>query len=530
MKLTRMLCLVIVCVGLAARAQDAQAPQQTQSASASTAPKAVEPDASEAAIESAPGMGEIRQTHVLTMDETIRLALQHNLDIQISRYTPLSDQYKLFGTYSAYEPTFVGQVDHSFNSTPGGFNSSSGLPQPSHVASTDFYQPEVKGELPTGLTYDLTGPLNGTSGSEINGKQWDSNPGITLSQPVLQNLWIDRTRLSIQLSKNTLKTDELGLRLQIMKSITQIKTAYFNLIAARANVMVNVEALTLAEQLVTENQKRVQVGALAPLDEKQSESQAASSRANLLAAEQNLSLAENTLKNLITEQFSEWAEVTPIPSEALVAVPAELNLQESWRRGITQRPELLQSGLAVTNANLNIKYDFNQLFPNVTVNGSYGRNASDPTISQNFNDISTDKDGFYSYGVTVTIPLGNTGPRNAYKSDKALREQARLQFKQLEQTIIIAIDNDIKTIRSDLQQVDATREARIYAKAALEAEQTKLQHGASTSFIVLQLQSNLTTARSAEIAALANYNIAIEQLALDEGSTLERNRIDLQIK
>jgi len=130
----------------------------------------------------------------------------------------------------------------------------------------------------------------------------------------------------------------------------------------------------------------------------------------------------------------------------------------------------------------------------------------------------------------VTVPLGNTGPRNARKVDRALRDQAQLQLKQLEQTIVIAIDNDIKIIRSDLQQVDATREARIYAKAALEAEQTKLEHGASTSFIVLQLQSNLTTARSAEIAALANYNVAIEQLALDEGSTLDRNRIDLQIK
>ena len=407
MKLTRMLCLVIVCVGLAARARDAQAPQQTQSTSASTTPKAVEPDASEAAIESAPGMGEIRKTHVLTMDETIRLALQHNLDIQISRYTPLSDQYKLFGTYSAYDPAFIAQADHSFDSRPGGFNSTSGLPQPSQGNNTDFYQPEVKGALPTGLAYDLTGPLSGTTGSQINGKQWDSNPGITLSQPILQNLWIDRTRLGIRLSKNTLKTDELGLRLQIMKSVTQIKTAYFNLIAARANVMVNVEALTLAEQLVTENQKRVQVGALAPLDEKQSESQAATSRANLLAAEQSLSTAENTLKNLITDQFSEWEEVTPIPSEALVAVPAELNLQESWRKGTSQRPELLQAKLAVENGNLNLKFDFNQLFPNVALNGSYGRNASDPTIGQNFTDISTEKDPFYSqYGRDCDRPPG----------------------------------------------------------------------------------------------------------------------------
>jgi len=132
--------------------------------------------------------------------------------------------------------------------------------------------------------------------------------------------------------------------------------------------------------------------------------------------------------------------------------------------------------------------------------------------------------------VVVTVPLGNITARNAYKSAKAGVQQGLLQLKQEEQTVLIAIDNDVKIVQSDLQRVDATREARIYAEAALEAEQKKLENGKSTSFIVLQLQSSLTTARSAEIQAQANYNIALEQLALDEGNTLERNHIDLQIK
>ena len=46
----------------------------------------------------------------------------------------------------------------------------------------------------------------------------------------------------------------------------------------------------------------------------------------------------------------------------------------------------------------------------------------------------------------------------------------------------------------------------------------------------LQLQNNLTTARSAEIRALADYNIALEQLAFDDGTTLERNNIDVQVR
>ena len=80
------------------------------------------------------------------------------------------------------------------------------------------------------------------------------------------------------------------------------------------------------------------------------------------------------------------------------------------------------------------------------------------------------------------------------------------------------------------QRVQATREARLYSEAALEAEQKKLENGKSTSFVVLQLQKDLTTARSSEIRALADYNESLAQLWLQEGSTLERRMITLRSK
>ena len=73
-----------------------------------------------------------------------------------------------------------------------------------------------------------------------------------------------------------------------------------------------------------------------------------------------------------------------------------------------------------------------------------------------------------------------------------------------------------------MEQVQATREARAYAEQALVAEQRKLDSGKSTSFVVLQLQRDVTSARKAEIAALADYNQKRSTLALAEGAILER--------
>src|ERR1019366_1864120 len=102
--------------------------------------------------------------------------------------------------------------------------------------------------------------------------------------------------------------------------------------------------------------------------------------------------------------------------------------------------------------------------------------------------------------------------------------------KQLEQNVMGQIDNAVKQAQSAWESVDATRQARIYAEAALDAEQKKYAVGKSTTFTVLQLQNNLTSARSQEIRALANYNQALATLAQQEGSTLKRHNLDVKAK
>jgi outer membrane protein TolC len=126
--------------------------------------------------------------------------------------------------------------------------------------------------------------------------------------------------------------------------------------------------------------------------------------------------------------------------------------------------------------------------------------------------------------------LGNTVARNNYKSDKVTLKQLVLTLKKLEQTIMTTIDNDIKQAQSSYQQVSATRAAREYAAEALDAEQKKLESGKSTTYTVLQMQRDLTTARGNEIQALATYNKALAQLSLDEGSTLQRLGINVEVK
>jgi HAE1 family hydrophobic/amphiphilic exporter-1 len=100
--------------------------------------------------------------------------------------------------------------------------------------------------------------------------------------------------------------------------------------------------------------------------------------------------------------------------------------------------------------------------------------------------------------------------------------------KQLHQQILIEVEDAVGTAQGNFQRVAATREARLAAEAAYDAEVKKLENGKSTSFNVLSLQNDLTTARSEEIRALADYNKALGELYFREGSILDKRRITVE--
>ncbi len=475
---------------------------------------------------------ETNSARKLTLQECIELAVEHNFDVRIERYGPEIRRFNLAAAYAIYDPVFEASATHNFNSREGGLNRVTGQSFPSSTTENETLSGDLKGQAPTGLTYDFNSPLSHNTGSSLNRPFdfYEGQAGVTLRQPLLRNFWIDVGRQNILVAKKDLKISEAALTLQLMTVVNRVEQAYYDLIFARENIAVQDKALQLADRLLVENRRRVEVGALAPLDEKQAESQLAISRADLLVARQVYDAQENLLKNLLTDNFREWSNVGIDPAEKLIALPEKFDLVESWRRGVTDRPELRQLKLDLERRDIILRYQRNQLFPALDLVGSYGRNGLDAQATGVLEDERRGNNPFYSYGVVLSFPLSNRGPRNLYHASKAEKAQALLRYKQLEQNILVQIDNAIKTAQTTFQRVDATKTARQYAEAALDAEQKKLENGKSTSFVVLQLQKDLTAARSAEIRAMSDYNKALAQLAFNEGATLENNNLSLRAR
>jgi len=178
-----------------------------------------------------------------------------------------------------------------------------------------------------------------------------------------------------------------------------------------------------------------------------------------------------------------------------------------------------------------VKFRLNQLFPSLDVVGGYGGLGNEPSSGGDaFNDAFATQNPIYSYGMVVSFPLDNASARGDYRASKAAKQIAELQLKKAEQDILLQVADFVSSIEFRFSQVASTHQARIYAEAALAAETKKFQNGLTTSFMVLQFQETLTTARTSEVRAQVDYNKALAQLAFAEGTILEKHHLSLEVK
>ncbi len=465
----------------------------------------------------------------LSLQDCIQEALKHNLDVQIQRYNPQIAIYTLRQSYGGYDPTFNLSAEHQYTVQPEGVTLQ-GIPLPPQTTENNAFSTSLGGELPlSGLQYNFSGSVNQQhflSDGDIPNS--GGSFGVTLTQPLLKNFWIDSTRLTIKVNKNRLQYSEQGFRGQVITSVTAVANAYYELVYALENLKVQEEALELSQTQLDQDNQRLQIGTLTLLSVQQDESQVAQNKATVISAQSTLETDQNTLKSLITDNYSDWHATDIQPTETLTA-PLELfDLQDSWSRGMTERPDLLQARLNMEQAGINLKFYRNQLFPELDVVGTYGWNGDGLVYAGAFSEVANRDAPYYSYGGQFSIPLANQSARNQYKSGKVTLQQAVLLLKQFEQNVMVEIDNAVKTAQSDYESVDATREARVYAEAALDADQKTYAVGKATTFEVLQYQNSLTAARGQEIRALANYEEALANLYAQEGSTLDKLGINIQ--
>jgi outer membrane protein len=405
------------------------------------------------------------------------------------------------------------------------------------------------------------------SRSTTNSLRSTTNPALTsnftatVRQHLLQGFGPKLNTRFIRQAKNNKRITEQGFRQQVISTVSQIENIYWDLVNAYQDMKVKERSLALAQKTLSDNQKQVQIGTLAPLDVVRAQSSVASAEQDLIVSKTNLQLQQLTMKNALTRNLpgnSSMMQVEVIPTDT-VQVPEQENLppvDDLIRQALENRPEYIQQKINLQNSEINLEGTRNGLLPTVDLFGFYGATSlageqnrlatcppgqtpatfncsllpgSIPTtgFGDAFTNLFNSSGPNKGVGVNVQIPIGNRAAQATQIRSQLEYRQSQLALKSLENQISIQVRNDQFTVQQNRARVAAAQKARELAAQTLDAEQKKYNLGASTYLAVLQDERDLAQAESALVSAMTNYAKSRVQLDKDTSQTLQRNNIQL---
>ncbi|HEY2235395.1 MAG TPA: TolC family protein [Candidatus Angelobacter sp.] len=457
----------------------------------------------------------------------------------------------------SFDPLITGTFAIEQTSSPSNFGLLSGLGSGSTVT------------IPLAQSHTTTGDLTYSQGfspgtafqvtfnnqrQSTNGTQIAFNPFLSstfrasVRQHLLQGFGRSLNLRFLRTARNNKKITEEGFRQQVISTVSQIENIYWDLVNAYEAYRVNERSLALAQKTLSDNQKQVEIGTLAPLDVVRAQSSVASAEQALIASRTNLQLQQLVMKNALTRSLpgnSVLVQAEVIPTDT-VQVPEQEDLppvEQLIQTAFANRPDYKQQRITLQNNEINIKGVNNGLLPVIDLVAFYGASALSgvpnplapnpvpaslgggftSAFGNLFNSSGPDK----GVQINIQIPLGNRIAEATQVRAMLEYRQSQLSLKTVENTISIGIRNDVFTLQNNRASVVAAQKARDLAAQTLDAEQKKYNLGASTYLAVLQDERDLAQAESTLVTAMTNYAKARVQLDRDTAQTLDRYNIKI---
>ena len=465
----------------------------------------------------------------LSSEEAVRMAIENNLGLRAEQLNPQIETYGLAGARAAYAPSlFSTTTTRSSTSPPSNFLTGSG-----NVLTNDSLRTNagVQQLVPWGggrysLSWDAARAETSDASSRYN-PQLDSALNAAYIQPLLRNFSIDSTRQQVLISQNRQQIADIQLRQAFTQTSRTVRNAYFDLVSAIAGLQVAEQSLDLARTSLKNNQRRVEVGTMAPIDIVQAEAEVASLEESVIVAEGQIRGAEDRLRTLVMNPSQPDFWTTKLePSEQPTLTPAPIDVEGAIAHALENRTDIAEARKQIEQVDIGLKYYRNQQLPAVDLTAGYNlvgtagtQRAFDfasgvPTIigqsQRSFNDALRDVFGnefkTWSLQVNFSYPIGRSTAEAAVAQSRVQHEQQTNQLRNLETQIVASVREAGRQVATSLKRVESTRKARELAEQSLQAEEKRLAVGLSDTFRLFQAQRDLARQRQNELNAIIAYN------------------------
>ncbi len=489
----------------------------------------------------------------ISIDEAVKLAMEQNLGIRIQRFDPQIQDTGVSLAHSLWAPNFSTTVTRQSQTSASTSSLSGGA---TSVANGMFATGVGLAQtLPWGANY--TANWNSSRFTTTNlfssfSPQLSSNLNLQFTQPLLRNFEIDSIRQQVAVSKKVRDLSDIQLESVVTQTLRNVRNAYWELSYSINNLKAQQESLALSRQSLKDNQKRVEIGTMAPIDIVQAQAEVATNESSVIVAEAAIRQAQDQLRALILDPGTpDFWNVAFEPSDAPSFDARAIDLDAAVRNALDKRSDVRSAKNALEQSDINIKYYGNQIKPDVNANIGYnpvgvggsqlspvnlaevaaGGTPSRTVIANHgfggvLGDVLQSQYPTWTFGVTVGYPIGaNTAHANLARV-KLEYDQAQTQLKNMQMQVTTQVRAVARDVQTNQQRVQSARASRELQERKLEAEEKKLAAGMSSPFFVVQAQRDLSLARTVEIRAISDYNKslvdfeAVQQVPINGGGSI----------
>ncbi|MBL0312999.1 MAG: TolC family protein [Holophagaceae bacterium] len=356
---------------------------------------------------------------------------------------------------------------------------------------------------------------------------YSSSLSATYTQSLLRNAGRDAASvLLIVAKKGSIQSDYI-FQQAIIALVADTESKYWDLVFAKRNLENKRQSLALSQKQLNENQIRVQVGTLAPIEVTSAEASVAQREQDIIAAEAQLDNAKDALARAL---YPDAGRATNLEAADAPSIePFRFDESTAEKTALDKRLELKVSRLDLESKQALETSANSKLKPQLDLNVGY---IGASNTRDNFSGVNSDLTGFkypgYNLGLTFSIPFANRAAKGGVSQARANRRQSELSLKDQELGIVLQVRTAYRNLEAAAKGVAAAEKTRIFREKNLDAERKKFDNGMSTNFFVLQRADELDTARSAELQARITYAKNVTTLEQSLGTLLEARKLEVK--
>jgi outer membrane protein TolC len=459
----------------------------------------------------------------LDIEHVRRLALENNLDLRVELLNPTIARTDLGEEEARFEALLLANVDYATSDQPTASQLTS--------SEAEDFRAGVGLQVPlrTGGVVRLDVPVERF---ETNNEFSTLNPAFSsdytasISQPLLRGGGVYANTQRVRVAFYNYQAAEARTKLEVIRVLADAERVYWRLYAARQELIVRKQEYDLAVAQLRRARNQVRAGAAARVEVIRAESAVADTVENTIIAENAVRDRQRELKRVVNAPDLDLGGPTVVvPATEPAAVYYKLDADRLTELALGGRMELLELELQIAREMSNVAFARNDALPLVTLDYTYNVNGLGDSFGNAF-DLSRERDfEDHRVGLRVEVPIGNEAAHNRLRrallnrlQRLATQEQRVLQIRQ-------EVYNAVDQLEANWQRILATRQRVVLAARVLESETRRFNLELSTGNDVLDATTRLADARSAEIAAVTEYQIAQIDIAFATGTLLGASRV-----